>query len=240
MRWKVLPESLDPYARQLVGELRGLKDHSGLSLKSLQAKTPFSRSSWERYLNGKVLPPQAAVEALARIAGADVAPLLALRDAAEKTWTTASVTPAESGSPAQERKPEIRVAALSVAAGALLLSATTSVLLITDPWRAHVPATGAPGVAGVGKYTCRYTRHGDQLFAGNSSTTSRLVMRNTTGTDAAEVQCLLLRHKLSPGDVDGYFGARTEAEVKRLQRQDHVPDDGIVGEQTWALLRHVE
>ncbi|MBM4790843.1 peptidoglycan-binding protein [Streptomyces sioyaensis] len=240
MRWKVLPESLDPHARQLVGELRGLKDHSGLSLKSLQAKTPFSRSSWERYLNGKVLPPQAAVEALARIAGADVAPLLALRDAAERTWTTASVTPAESGSPAQERKPEIRVAALSVAAGALLLAATTSVLLITDPWRAHVPATGEPGVAGVGTYTCRYTRHGDQLFAGNSSTTSRLVMRNTTGTDAAEVQCLLLRHKLSPGDVDGYFGARTEAAVKRLQRQDHVPDDGIVGEQTWALLRHVE
>ncbi|MFF0630602.1 peptidoglycan-binding protein [Streptomyces sp. NPDC004296] len=239
MRWTALPESLDPHARQLVVELRRLKDHSGLSLKSLQAKTPFSSSSWERYLNGKVLPPQAAVEALARRAGADVASLLSLRDAAERTWTVAAVTSAESGSAAQERDPElkIRVVALSVAAGALLFSATTSVLLITDPWREQPPATG---MAGVGKHQCTYTRHGDQLFAGNSTTTSRLVMRNFTGPDAAEVQCLLLRHKLSPGDVDGYFGERTEAEVKRLQRQDHLPADGIVGERTWALLRHVE
>ncbi|MGV4983340.1 peptidoglycan-binding protein [Streptomyces sp. NRAIS4] len=239
MRWKALPESLDPHARQLVVELRRLKDHSGLSLKSLQAKTPFSRSSWERYLNGNALPPQAAVEALARMVGADTAPLVALRDAAERTWTTAAVTSAESGPAAQEpdSEPKIRVAALSAAAGALLLSAITSVLLITDPWREQTPETG---VAGVGQYTCTYTRAGDQLFAGNSTTTSRLVMRNTTGPDAAEVQCLLLRHKLSPGDVDGYFGERTEAEVKRLQRQDHVPADGIVGEQTWALLRHVE
>jgi hypothetical protein len=234
VRWKALPKSLDPHAWQLVVELRRLKDHSGLSLKSLQAKTPFSKSSWERYLNGKALPPQAAVEALARRTGADATPLLALRDAAERTWTAAAVTSVEGSSAAQE--PEIRVAALSVAAGALLLSAVASVLLITDPWREQSPVTG---VAGVGRYMCTFAQHGDQLFAGNSTTTSRLVMRNTTGPDAAEVQCLLLRHKLSPGDVDGYFGERTEAEVKRLQRLDHVPADGIVGEQTWALLRHV-
>ncbi|MFI9255550.1 peptidoglycan-binding protein [Streptomyces sp. NPDC053069] len=149
------------------------------------------------------------------------------------------MTPAENCSAAQNGnpEPEIRVAALSIAAGALLISAITSALLITDPWREQTPATG---VAGVGKYACTYIRHGDELFAGNSTTASRLVMRNTTGPDAAEVQCLLLRHKLSPGDVDGYFGERTEAEVKRLQRMDHVPADGIVGEQTWVLLRHVE
>ena len=239
MRWRALPESLDPHTRQLVVELRRLKDHSGLSLKSLQAKTPFSSSSWERYLNGKVLPPQAAVEALAVRAGADVAPLLALRDAAERTGSAAPMTAAGNGSGARERDPdpEIRVAALSVAAGALLLSAIGSILLITAPWQ-NPPQ--AAGVAGVGKYTCTYARHGDQLFAGNSTTTSRLVMRNTTGPDAAEVQCLLLRHKLSSGDVDGYFGERTEMEVRRLQRLDHVPADGVVGEQTWALLRHVE
>ncbi|MQY40146.1 hypothetical protein SRB17_81760 [Streptomyces sp. RB17] len=238
MRWKALPEPLDPQTAQLVVELRQLKDHSGLSLKSLQAKTPFSRSSWERYLNGKALPPQAAVEALAKLAGADVTPLLALYDAVRRESITAAVTSADSGPAGQERapEPEIRVAALSVAVGALLLSAVISVVLITDPWSEHASTAG---VTGVGKYTCAYARHGDQLFAGDSTTTSRLVMRNATGPDAAEVQCLLLRHKLSPGDVDGYFGERTEAEVKRLQRLDHVPADGIVGEQTWALLRHV-
>ncbi|WP_309500345.1 peptidoglycan-binding protein [Streptomyces shenzhenensis] len=238
MRWKELPESLDPHAWRLVVELRRLKDHSGLSLKSLQAKTPFSKSSWERYLNGKALPPQDAVEALAGMAGADGTPLLALRDAAQRTSAADAVTSAESGPPAhrQDPQPEIRVAALSVATGALLLSAVTSVLLIVGPGRGQPPAAG---VAGVGKYGCTYTRHGDQLFAGNSTTTSHLVMRNGTGPDVAEVQCLLLRHELSPGDVDGYFGERTEAEVRRLQRRDHVADDGMVGELTWALLRHV-
>ncbi|MET8631511.1 peptidoglycan-binding protein [Streptomyces sp. NPDC004680] len=236
MRWKELPKSLDPHASQLVVELRRLKDHSGLSLKSLQAKTPFSSSSWERYLNGKALPPQAAVEALARMADADDAPLSALREAAHRASTSSEAEPAESRPVAMERDPKIRTAALSLAAGVLLISAVTSVLLITDPWHKQTPATG---VAGVGTYTCRYARHGDQLFAGNSTTTSRLVMRNTTGPDAAEVQCLLLRHKLSPGDVDGYFGEHSESAVRRLQRLDHVPVDGTVGERTWALLRHV-
>ncbi|MFI1303294.1 peptidoglycan-binding protein [Streptomyces sioyaensis] len=243
MTWKALPGSLDPHGRQLVAELRRLKDHTGLSLKSLQAKTPFSASSWERYLNGKVLPPEKAVEDLAKFAGADAVSLLALRAAAEGTWNTA--TEASAGSSAADReaapgRPEIRVAALSLAAGALLLSAVVSVLLIVDPWGQHTPASPQGAMAGVGKYTCAYTRRGDLLFAGNSTTTSHLVMRNSTGPDAAEVQCLLRRHKLSAGDVDGYFGEHTEAGVKQLQHEDHVPADGIVGEQTWALLRHVQ
>ncbi|MCG0286537.1 peptidoglycan-binding protein [Streptomyces sp. PSAA01] len=135
--------------------------------------------------------------------------------------------------------PRIRVVALSAAAGGLLLSAVVSVLLVMDAQ--HPKAGGRQGTAAtVGKYTCTYTRRDDLVFAGNSAAMSHRVMLNSTGPDAAEVQCLLLRHKLSPGDIDGYFGPHTEAQVKRLQRQDHVPTDGVVGEQTWALLRHVE
>ncbi|TFV33893.1 XRE family transcriptional regulator [Streptomyces sp. T1317-0309] len=78
MRWRELPETLDPNGRRLVQELRRLKDHSGLTLQMLQAKTPFSGSSWERYLNGKTLPPAAAVEALAGLTDADASPLQAL------------------------------------------------------------------------------------------------------------------------------------------------------------------
>ncbi|MGW0801356.1 helix-turn-helix domain-containing protein, partial [Streptomyces sp. NPDC002692] len=50
-RWKALPTSLDERAQRLVIQLRWLKDRSGLSLTSLQSKTGYSRSSWERYLN---------------------------------------------------------------------------------------------------------------------------------------------------------------------------------------------
>ncbi|MFD8812776.1 peptidoglycan-binding protein [Streptomyces sp. NPDC059627] len=242
-------------------QLRRLKDHSGLTLQMLQAKTPFSGSSWERYLNGKALPPAAAIAALAGLADADAAPLLALREAAQDSGaatedphrdqaaeTTPRRVPALSGPPSASsvRQGEHRThdqgkvhgVALSLAGGALLLSAVISGWLIAD--RPNAVVDPAAGATGVGRYSCAYVRHGDLTLAGNSATDSRLVALNSTGPDVAEVQCLLRRHHLSPGDVDGYFGKRTEAQVKTLQQQDHVSPDGIVGEQTWSLLRHVE
>lgn len=72
--------------RQLVVQLRRLKDRSGLSLDALAVKSGYSRSSWDRYLNGKALPPQHAVEELARAAGADPVRLLVLHEVAEEAW----------------------------------------------------------------------------------------------------------------------------------------------------------
>lgn len=54
---------------KLAAELRELRTATGLSLVALAAKSPYSKSSWERYLNGKVLPPRAAVETLCALAG---------------------------------------------------------------------------------------------------------------------------------------------------------------------------
>lgn len=86
-RWKKLPAELDPRARQLVVRLRRLKDHSGLSIRQLAAKTGYSPKSWERYLGGRTLPPREAVEALARIAGDDdPTRLLALHEVAAEGW----------------------------------------------------------------------------------------------------------------------------------------------------------
>ncbi|MEV2189619.1 peptidoglycan-binding protein [Streptomyces phaeochromogenes] len=85
-RWKALPGELDPRVRQLVVRLRRLKDHSGLSLRQLAAKTGYSTSSWERYLGGRSLPPREAVEAMARIGGDDPTRLLALHEVAADAW----------------------------------------------------------------------------------------------------------------------------------------------------------
>ncbi|MFW6692245.1 helix-turn-helix domain-containing protein [Streptomyces sp. MAR4 CNX-425] len=85
-RWRELPESLDPRVRQFVVQLRRLKDRSGLSLASLAGRTGVSRSSWERYLNGKALPPPRAVEELARVTGAEPTRLAVLREVAEEAW----------------------------------------------------------------------------------------------------------------------------------------------------------
>jgi peptidoglycan hydrolase-like protein with peptidoglycan-binding domain len=51
------------------------------------------------------------------------------------------------------------------------------------------------------------------------------------------VQCLLGRHGCNPGRTDGLFGQHTENAVKKLQRESGAVVDGIVGPQTWALLR---
>lgn len=85
-RWAALPAELDPRVRQLVVRLRRLKDHSGLSLRQLAARTGYSAKSWERYLGGRSLPPRQAVEALARAAGEDPTRLLALHEVAAEAW----------------------------------------------------------------------------------------------------------------------------------------------------------
>ncbi|MFJ1972909.1 peptidoglycan-binding protein [Streptomyces sp. NPDC087903] len=85
-RWKALPAELDPRVRQLLVRLRRLKDHSGLSMRQLAAKTAYSPKSWERYLSGRSLPPRDAVEAMARIGGDDPTRLLALHEVAAEAW----------------------------------------------------------------------------------------------------------------------------------------------------------
>ncbi|MFF9127251.1 DUF2690 domain-containing protein [Streptomyces sp. NPDC014889] len=68
---------------QLTRALRELRDRTGLSLAALAARTPYSKSAWHRYLSGAKRPPRSAVEALARLSGADAAPALALWDAVD-------------------------------------------------------------------------------------------------------------------------------------------------------------
>ncbi|MEU9075341.1 DUF2690 domain-containing protein [Kitasatospora sp. NPDC048538] len=62
--WKNLPEELSEPARDLAGELRTIKDAAGLSLAELATRTHYSRASWERWLNGKRVITQQALEAL--------------------------------------------------------------------------------------------------------------------------------------------------------------------------------
>ena len=83
---KPLPDGLASDVRHLVLELRVLKDRAGLSLAALAHRTPYSKSSWERYLNGKALPPQHAVTSLGKLADADPARLMALWDLANTAW----------------------------------------------------------------------------------------------------------------------------------------------------------
>ncbi|MGW5128002.1 helix-turn-helix domain-containing protein [Streptomyces sp. NPDC004069] len=78
---------------RLAGTLRGLRARTGLSLAGLADKTQYSKSSWERYLNGKTVPPRGAVEALCALAGEDPGRPLALWELAEAVWSGRSGPP---------------------------------------------------------------------------------------------------------------------------------------------------
>ncbi|MER6361480.1 DUF2690 domain-containing protein [Kitasatospora sp. NPDC001527] len=62
--WKQLPDDLSEPAKRLTEELRTVKDTTGLSLSELAARTHYSRASWERWLNGKRVVTEQALEAL--------------------------------------------------------------------------------------------------------------------------------------------------------------------------------
>lgn len=73
--------------RRLFAELRETRRGTGLSLAALAERTAFSKSSWERYLNGKKMPPRQAVEALARVARVPPGRLVALWELADHAWS---------------------------------------------------------------------------------------------------------------------------------------------------------
>ncbi|MHC0432166.1 helix-turn-helix domain-containing protein [Streptomyces sp. O3] len=71
-------------ASDLAEELRRLRKLNGLTLAVLARRTNYSKSSWERYLNGKVIPPESAVLAFARTVGVRPERLVILRNLAEE------------------------------------------------------------------------------------------------------------------------------------------------------------
>lgn len=159
--------------------LRVLRSRSGLSLKELGAQTPYSKSSWERYLNGKTHPPRGAVVALCRLARQPPAHPLALWERAETArnrpprpaapipapvavpelaavpvLVPASVREEPSPSEPRDRSPGRRHARTAAVLAAALLCAAW--LVMARPWRseradADVPASSEPEFACYGQ-----------------------------------------------------------------------------------------
>lgn len=239
-RWKALPDSLDDRVQQLVVQLRRLKDRSGLSLSSMASKTGYSRSSWERYLNGKALAPRQAVEELARVSGVGTTRLLVLHELAEEAWRTEDGATEETD--ALPRSGAHRAALIGVLM-TVLLGALIICLLVAAPWNDHGSsgkdtAATTHGVFAYkpGKtYSCAVERKNGRLFAGYSTT--RTAVLSQPGWDVVEAQCLLRHLGFDPGGVDGVYGEMTTRAVKRLQEKAGLATDGLVGPQTWKVLR---
>ncbi|MFE9443385.1 helix-turn-helix domain-containing protein [Streptomyces sp. NPDC006602] len=94
-----------PECARLAAALRELKAQTGLSMAGLASKTPFSKSSWERYLNGKTLPPREAVRELCQLVGAPEGRCLALWEIAESEWSGRGTEGPRPQGPSPQPKP---------------------------------------------------------------------------------------------------------------------------------------
>ncbi|MFF1346121.1 helix-turn-helix domain-containing protein [Streptomyces sp. NPDC058322] len=252
-QWKELPTELPSSERQLLVHLRRLKDRSGLSLAALASRTSYSRSSWERYLNGKKPVPRKAVEELAQVCGTEPTRLVVLYEVAERARTQEA--PGRPDQPTREQEQDgqeqappraARTVPLKWMLGTVALAVAVSFgggLLVAGAWDDDAPAKkGGAVAAGTGylrgqTYACDVRRKGGELRAGHSGTREMLLDINSTGFDVVEAQCLLREKGFSPGVFDGLYDERTKDAAKRFQGRHHLVMDGIIGPDTWRELR---
>ncbi|MFE7172385.1 helix-turn-helix domain-containing protein [Streptomyces sp. NPDC057616] len=261
-RWKELPAGLDDAERQLVAQLRRLKDRAGLSLAALAARTSYSSSSWERYLNGKKPVPRGAAEELAELCGTPAERLLVLHEVAgtarARRTEPAPASDAADRPPGRTRRARWTRRAwwtrrswwtartVPAAAGAAVLVAFAAGFLAGASWHGDGGRAGTGRSAALGtsayhsgrSYDCgRIRRANGVLTAGYATSRDVLLDRGSTGWDVVEAQCLLLRHGSSPGRVDGVYGERTGQAARAFQKRHGLVPDGIVGPDTWRELR---
>ncbi|WP_406148265.1 helix-turn-helix domain-containing protein [Streptomyces sp. NBC_01012] len=264
-QWKELPPDIDGSERQLLGHLRRLKDHSGLSLAALAGRTGYSRSSWERYLNGKKPVPRRAVEELAQACGTEPTRLIALHEVAERNRAKAPgrrslpSSPVRTGAreagqdqeqpqgPTAEPPPRpgrtVRLRGMLLASALAVVVSFGAGLLTARAWEDDAPAVTTGGSAAETgylrgqTYTCEVHRKDGRLRAGHSDTREMLLDINSTGFDVVETQCLLRAKGFSPGVFDGLYDERTKKAVTDFQRSRHLVTDGIIGPDTWWELR---
>ncbi|MFF2996945.1 DUF2690 domain-containing protein [Streptomyces sp. NPDC057950] len=82
-----MTDSTRPACARLAQALQELKARTGLSMAVLAERTQYSKSSWQRYLNGNQLAPSKAVVALCALAGESRGRLLALWELADQEWS---------------------------------------------------------------------------------------------------------------------------------------------------------
>lgn len=93
--------------------------------------------------------------------------------------------------------------------------------------RARIVGDGIPG---------RQTRRALGRY-GRHRYSTRLLHQGMSGWDVTGLQLKLAWHGFPSGQLDGGFGPRTAAALRRFQRSAHLGADGVAGPATFAALR---
>ncbi|MER7310052.1 MULTISPECIES: DUF2690 domain-containing protein [Streptomyces] len=147
-RWKALPQELDPQVKEFAGHVRRLIDRNGLGLAAVADRTGYSKTSWERYLNGRLLPPKGAVVALAEVTGTHPAHLTTLWELAERAWSRAEMRhdmTMEAIRISQARAALAEATTPTTAAPATTAARPTTATTATTPTTATTATTAARG-----------------------------------------------------------------------------------------------
>lgn len=67
-----------------------------------------------------------------------------------------------------------------------------------------------------------------------------VLRKGSKGLPVRRLQSRMSAVGFDTGGVDGRFGPKTEAAVRRLQRQAGIEVDGVVGPDTWAVVNALE
>ncbi|MFJ9813883.1 DUF2690 domain-containing protein [Streptomyces sp. NPDC101151] len=135
-----MPDELDPQIKEFTSQLRRLVDRSGLSIAALADRTGYSKTSWERYLGGRLLAPKGAIVALAEVTGTNPVHLTTMWELAERAWSRAEMR--------HDRTMEqIRISQARAALGEFG-AAEAEGASGTKTARRDAGTTAAPGVAG--------------------------------------------------------------------------------------------
>jgi len=121
-----------------------LVDRSGLSVAALSDRTGYARTSWERYLNGRLLAPKGAVVALAEVTETDPVHLTTMWELAERSWSRSEMRH-------DMTMEAIRISQARAALGEFGAPPATSATTATADGKASRRAAGAvamPGIAG--------------------------------------------------------------------------------------------
>lgn len=166
-----MPDELDPQVKEFTIQLRRLLDRDGLSVAAVADRTGYSKTSWERYLGGRLLAPKGAVVALAEVTGTDPVHLTTMWELAERAWSRAEMRHdmtmeairisqaraalEESGTGAHGRAPGRKGGTATVAAGAAG-PAGGSAVIPTQPTAPDADARGeavrAPAAGGTNSW----------------------------------------------------------------------------------------
>ncbi|MEV7393146.1 DUF2690 domain-containing protein [Streptomyces sp. NPDC091215] len=86
---------IPPECERLAARLRTLRDRRRLTLATLATESAYSRSSWQRWLAGRSVPPWPAVSVLCRLADEPEPGVRALWERSEAAWSRRTATGAQ-------------------------------------------------------------------------------------------------------------------------------------------------